>query len=153
LKTVKNVHLSKFIIKNRNNANVLLKKNILQENNALPVSILNSLIFQTKLANIAQKNKSTTLKYKNAFHVLKISHSFKKISVSSAQPTLITISQDFNANLVLWEDFTAKKSKNVFALQKNNIGLEINVSHASIQDILIPKSENVSFVPTIKFMM
>ena len=153
LRTVKNVHLSKFTTKNQNNANALLRKNILQENNALLVSTPNSLIFLIKLASIAQINKSTTLKSKNVFHVLKISHSFKTISASSVQPTPITISQDLNVNLVLWEGFTTKKSKNVFAHQKNNIGLEISVSHASIQDTLIPKSENVFFAPTTKFMM
>jgi hypothetical protein len=46
-----------------------------------------------------------------------------------------------------------KTQSHVSALLRKSIGLETNVLHVIIQDILTVKSGNVSYVQTIKFMM
>lgn len=46
-----------------------------------------------------------------------------------------------------------KTQSHVSVPLRKSIGLETNVLHAIIQDILTVKSENVSYVQTIKFMM
>ncbi len=138
-KTARNVPLSRFTIKSQSNANALLRKNISLENNALLVSTPNSSTFQTKHANIVQTNKSTTSKSKNALHVQKISLFSKTTNAPNAPRTLTTTSQNSNVNRALWAEFTVKKSRNVSARQKNNIGLEPNALLVFIRDILMPK--------------
>lgn len=46
-----------------------------------------------------------------------------------------------------------KTQRHVSVPLRKSIGLETNVLHAIIQDILTVKSENVSYAPIIKFMM
>jgi hypothetical protein len=139
LKTVQNVPSNKFTIRSQTNANALLKKNISLENNALLASTQNSLIFQTKLANIAQTNKSTTLKSKNAPRAQKISLFSKMTNAPNVLITLTTPSQNSNVNPVHWAEFTVKKSRNVSVRLKSNIGQEMNVLLVSTRDILMSK--------------